>query len=171
MIAAQQLKEMIIEPVLRGMHEWGFKGAANPAAVNLLLGTAYHESLGGTYLHQIGGPAIGLYQIEPDTHEDIWQNYLQYRKTSETREIKLLLPQDARPDFSWIGNYKWHRQLMVNLDYATVMARLVYYRRNFDWPDPHDVPALAEIYKKFFNTEKGGASVDDFINHFPDEIL
>jgi hypothetical protein len=47
----------------------------------LLLGTALTESGDMHYLHQLGnGPALGVYQMEPTTHEDIYDNYLKYKK-------------------------------------------------------------------------------------------
>src|SRR5260221_162978 len=49
------------------------------APVELLLGTALQES-GLTYRVQLGGgPARGLFQMEPNTHDDIWDNFLKYR--------------------------------------------------------------------------------------------
>lgn len=44
-------------------------------AIELLLMIAAHESKLGKYRRQIGGgPALGIYQIEPDTHDSIWDN-------------------------------------------------------------------------------------------------
>jgi hypothetical protein len=54
-------------------------GMHSESAVNLLLGTAAQESQFGTYFRQIGGgPALGVFQMEPDTEIDIWDNYLRY---------------------------------------------------------------------------------------------
>ena len=47
-------------------------------AETLLLGTAKAES-GLIYLKQLKGPALGLYQNEPKTHKDTWDNYLKYK--------------------------------------------------------------------------------------------
>ena len=44
----------------------------------LLIGTCDIESNLGTYLYQINGPALGIYQMEPATHDDIILNYLKY---------------------------------------------------------------------------------------------
>jgi hypothetical protein len=43
-------------------------------AVELLCMIAAHESMCGTYRKQINGPALGLLQIEPFTHDSIWDN-------------------------------------------------------------------------------------------------
>ena len=67
MIDRHQLDRDIIEPVLSRLH------AASPAARALLLGTAAQESAMGRYIRQLrGGPALGIFQMEPATHDDIW---------------------------------------------------------------------------------------------------
>jgi hypothetical protein len=61
----------IIEPVLHHLTEIPY----DRAAAQLLLGTALKESLQLKYRRQIQGPALGYYQMEPATHDDIWNNY------------------------------------------------------------------------------------------------
>ena len=70
-----QLKELIIIPTLHDLVSF------SDDAVQLLLFTCAVESDGGTYLKQLKGPALGIYQMEPETHNDIWQNYIK-SKTS-----------------------------------------------------------------------------------------
>ena len=65
----------IIIPTLKTMN----MGGDNIA--ELLPGTALVESR-LTWRKQMGnGPARGLYQMEIATHDDIWDNYLSYRKS------------------------------------------------------------------------------------------
>ena len=54
MIDADHLRREIVAPALRHIGMW------SEAAENLLLGTAAVESRMGTYLRQIGGPALGM---------------------------------------------------------------------------------------------------------------
>ena len=54
-----------------------------------LLGTARVES-DLRHRRQIGGPALGLFQMEPATHNDIWESYLKYRAQLAERVQKLL---------------------------------------------------------------------------------
>jgi hypothetical protein len=64
-----------IGPVLRqlGLDEYRMQ-----AAEELLLGTALQES-GLIYRRQLNnGPALGLFQMEPATHDDIWADFLTY---------------------------------------------------------------------------------------------
>jgi hypothetical protein len=51
--------------------DWGLH---SDHCVELLAMIAAHESLGGKYRKQIGGPALGLFQIEPVTHNSVWDH-------------------------------------------------------------------------------------------------
>jgi len=51
--------------------DWGLH---SDHCVELLAMICAHESLGGKYRKQIGGPALGLFQIEPVTHNSVWDN-------------------------------------------------------------------------------------------------
>ena len=129
MIDAKDLKYYVIQPVLSAMEPL-WPGASNPAAVNLLLGTAFQESnVGGvTHLRQIGGgPGLGIYQIETATHDDIWETYLGTRP-EKASFVRGLASQNMRED------RPFHDDLISNLRYQTVIARIKYWRRKFNWP-------------------------------------
>lgn len=68
-----QFKSLIVRPALAGARLGG------EAAVNLLTGTCLVES-GLSWLEQIKGPALGIAQMEPATHDDCWVNYLRYQQ-------------------------------------------------------------------------------------------
>lgn len=70
----------------------------SPAAENLLLATCAHESLLGYFLKQHQGTALGIYQIEPATHTDLWQNYLNYRPELTTKINTLTRAYDRQPN-------------------------------------------------------------------------
>ena len=73
MLAATLLRSKVIRPALTKINLW------SRSAEELILGTAIVES-GLTYLKQRGeGPALGLWQGEPATHEDLYTNYLHFR--------------------------------------------------------------------------------------------
>ena len=98
MIHAKQLKSEIVIPTLTDM-ESAFPGASHPAAISLIGGIAYHESKGGTYLRQrsqCGGivqhGGLGLHQVEANTHQSIWNNYLGYKLSRIEYAMKLLPP-------------------------------------------------------------------------------
>ena len=69
MLAAKQMSTLVIKPLPKKLNLW------SPSAEELVLGTAIVES-GLTYLKQHGdGPALGLWQVEPPTHEDLYTNF------------------------------------------------------------------------------------------------
>lgn len=51
--------------------DWGLH---SDHCVELLAMICAHESLGGKHRKQIGGPALGIFQIEPVTHSSVWDN-------------------------------------------------------------------------------------------------
>lgn len=138
MINARQFRDLVVRPSLQEINLW------SQAAENLLVGTAIQES-GLVYLKQLGGgPALGVYQIEPATHADIWKNYLSLRPDSRIQR---------RPDWS----------LITDLAYATAIARLVYYRRPEPLPAADDVEGLGQYWKDHFNTHLGAGRPAEFI--------
>ena len=67
---ASQIRSMVIRPSLKKL------GLHSTSAEELVPGTAIVES-GLTYLKQHGeGPALGLWQVGPATHEDLYTNFL-----------------------------------------------------------------------------------------------
>ena len=145
MLDPEQFRRLVIRPAVRRLGLW------SPAAERLLLGTALTES-GLTWLAQKGGgPALGIFQIEPATHADVWANYLAYREDLASR-VAWLASSGSRQD-----------QLVWNLAYATAIARLIYYRRPEPLPAADDLQSLARYYKTHFNTLKGKAKVEDFL--------
>jgi len=131
-------------------------GMNSPAAVNLLLGTAAHESHLGRWTRQMGGgPARGIYQMEPDTEKDIWENYLKFRPHLVT--ILTAVTGVTGPD---------PEQLEHNLTYATAMARLHYWRENEPLPAYNDIPALAKYWDDHYNKNPNKGHVWEFIQNY-----
>lgn len=148
-IDSKQLREEIIRPTLKMM------GAHSESAENLVFGTAAHESHCGTYVKQVSGPALGIYQMEPATYEDIWRNYL----TSRTRRDEVL---------SWgLYGVKPPAEAMVyDMRLATIMCRLHYMRFSEALPQADDLQGLAEYWKKYYNTKLGKGTPDKFISDY-----
>lgn len=148
MLSVKQFRVDIVRPVLLHLEMW------SKAAENLMVGTALQES-GLTYLRQVGGgPALGVFQMEPKTHDDIWKNYLMFR-------AKILLRVNDYKNLSPSEN-----MLIGNLNYATAMARVHYYRRSEPLPDADDIESLGEYWKYFYNTPAGAGTVEEFIENY-----
>lgn len=133
------------------------------AARRLLLGTAMHESGGLTYIDQVTGagdtqlgPAYGLYQIEPATHDDVYANFLRYKPALEQRVLS----------FAASAPNRIH-QLATNMAYATAMARVIYLRAPAKLPDADDLPGLAAYWKQFYNTPLGKGTAAQWLLHYP----
>lgn len=155
----KHLRDLVITPVLRHL------GMYSPAAVQLVLGTAIQES-GGFHLMQLGGgPALGLYQMEPATHDDIWRTFLYYRPDIADRVRTLELP-------GWYDDDN-AREMEGNLYYATALCRLRYWRVSEPLPPPDDIHSIARYWKYHYNTHLGKGSTDEFLHnwqrHAPEE--
>ncbi|RFD18478.1 hypothetical protein DY926_16415 [Komagataeibacter melaceti] len=139
-----QLKRGIIAPALAHI------GLGGDAAVNLLAGTALVES-GLAYTRQIHGPALGLWQMEPATHDDIWATFLP--------DVRLSLLRGAVLDLAahWPARLA---QLAGNLPYACAMARLKYYRAPEPLPAATDAAAMCRMWKGTYNSNLGAGAAD-----------
>ena len=148
MLNPQHVLELVIRPTLE------FLDLASPSAERLLLGTAITESR-LRHLRQFGGgPALGLYQIEPATHRDLFENFLDYPRRHALRDRLQGL---AAPSESL------DRRLIANLSYATAAARLIYFRRPEALPDAGDLQAIAGYWKAHYNTSRGAGTPWHFI--------
>ncbi|KJZ13650.1 hypothetical protein TW85_13140 [Marinomonas sp. S3726] len=142
---SQKFREDVIRPTL---NELGYGG---DAAEELLLGTAAHESHLKYRTQKGGGPALGLYQMEPKTHNDIWENFLDYDKTGLADKISNFLDSDNKLD-----------NLENNDRYATGMARAHYLRVNSPLPKSGDLDGQAKYWKDHYNTRNGKGTLDKY---------
>ena len=113
----------------------------------LLLLTICTESDMGALLRQVKGPAKGITQIEPATERETLSWLKKYRPGIYEKIHKLRVP--ARLDI---------HEAEYNAAYAVAMAYSVYVMRKVN-PARCSTRRLAEIYKKYYNTYKGKATV------------
>ncbi len=150
MLDCSQFRAYIIEPVLSKIQ------AYSKDAEELLVFTCAAESLGGTLLAQVGGPALGIYQMEPNTYTDIWTNYIRARNQLATL-MALHFGCNRIPDVE---------RLVYDLHFATAMTRIHYLRCSGKIPKADDVEGLWEYYKQHYNTPKGKAKQDESIKKY-----
>jgi len=157
-INAGQLRSLVVKPVLAALEL-----PAADVAENLIMGTAAHESHLGDYIEQVGGgPAMGIFQMEPATLNDCYENYLDYstRAALKAKVDSFLAPHPALAD----GTPDKAAQLATNLAYATAMCRIRYYRAPAAMPtDPNDINGLAAYWKQYYNTPLGAGTVEQFV--------
>lgn len=123
-------------------------------AVNLLMGTAAQESHLGKYRKQIGGgPAIGIFQMEPATFNDIVNNYLRYKPN-----LALKIKRVARVSSFKAGDIESNDLL------AICMARVHYLR--VKEVIPSDLDGWARYWKRYFNTPIGKGTEEEFIANY-----
>jgi hypothetical protein len=141
MLNISQFRELIVKSTLNDLVMY----SAN--AEELLIFTCAVESEGGTYLHQVKGPALGIFQMEPMTYTDIWQNYI---KSHGPLSLRLFSNFDVTgmptPD-----------RMIYDLRFAAAMARIFYARVNEPLPDCTNENAIWDYYKRYYNTPKGAA--------------
>jgi hypothetical protein len=148
-IKPEQLRELIND-VLHYM------GKHSDAAVELLMLTAATESHCGTYINQVGGPALGIFQMEPATEQDIFKNYLLYNQDLRAEIL----------DFKFSVYTHESLNLRANLPYQIAIARVHYLRVSAPLPDATDIKGLAEYWKKYWNTPLGKGKVNEAIDNY-----
>lgn len=127
------------------------------AALNLLLGTSAQESFFGTCIRQLGGgPALGVFQMEPKTELDTWENYLSTRYYRRTAMVKIC------GVFSYYnsGAMEW------NLAYQTCMARLHYRRIPEPFPKSDDIEGLGRYWDTHWNRNPEKGTVKEFVQNY-----
>lgn len=146
-----QLRGEIIRPVLR------YLGLHSQSAEALVIGTALVES-NARYVRQLGnGPALGIWQMEPATHDDIWDNFLRYNYALRIKVSALATPAAVTPGA---------REMAGNLFYGAAMCRLHYWRVAEPLPTIGDYVGLAKYWKTHYNTHRGAGSVSEALPHF-----
>jgi hypothetical protein len=149
MPTAQEFVRDVIAPALETIN----KGTL--AARQLMLGVAIQESQ-LKYLRQIGGgPALGYFQMEPATHDDIWKTYLTPDKSGLSEKILVLAGlKTGLPDSGL---------LVTNHKYACAMARCVFTRTSDPLPPAGGIKAMAALWKTKYNTGGGAGTEDEYI--------
>jgi len=147
MLAVSQLREFVIKPALLDLTMY------SEDAEELLVFTCATESNGCSFIKQVNGPALGIYQMEPATYNDIWQNYIM-KKGSLVMQMSTNFNAHRMPD---------EQRLIYDLRFASAMCRLHYARIVNPIPAHDDIEALWLYYKTYYNTSLGAAIKEDSI--------
>jgi len=148
MLDPAQFTKHIIRPALEAIDLY------SEAAAELLLGTAIQESR-LTYLKQIGGgPALGVFQMEPATHDDLYTNFLAYKQKLSAKVGQLIVTPIPAAEMIW------------NLYYAAAMARIQYYRDSAPLPEAGDISRQASYWKRVYNTTAGAGTEAEYLENW-----
>ena len=150
MINPKQLRS-IVEQTLKSIDLY------SPDATNLILGTIAQESNFGTFIKQIKGPALGICQMEPNTFNDIVENYLNYRHPLKIKILVETNTQRLEP-----------QALESNLSLSIAMCRIHYLRQ--PEPIPSNIEGYAQYWKQHYNTHLGKGTEEQFIKNYISHI-
>jgi hypothetical protein len=148
---SQQLLDYIIKPTLEYME--GNYNSKN--AQMLLLATAAIESKCGYYIKQINGPALGIWQMEPATYDDIIDNCDAINENNIKYYNKI-------HNLWGFDNYGVVHALISHPMYACAMARLKYSMNTAPLPVYNDMHEIYEYYKRIYNTPLGASTFEKF---------
>ena len=143
------------------LHDWVAPALALlPSSLNTLarrqivLGTGYKES-GYIHTRQMGGgPALGFWQMEPDTHDDVRDNFLAYRPDLKAAAEKAAGQPSPTAEL-----------LVTNPVYAALMCAIQYYRSPLILPRAFDAFGQASMWKRVYNGPGAGV-VADAVQYF-----
>ncbi|HAV1338022.1 TPA: hypothetical protein JG819_004686 [Vibrio parahaemolyticus] len=172
----RQLLEYVVRPVLKDA------GWHSVAAEQQLMGTCAAES-GGVFITQLdNGPARGLFQMEPNTHFDIYNNYLRFRddrfeiaasylsSDEKSQLVYGVVCTNSNNDDKKLKSACSEIEdgaLIYNLAYQAIMCRIHYLRVPDALPPAGDIDAMARYWKEHYNTGKGKGDEEHFISNFP----
>lgn len=150
---AQQLHDHIINPTL----EYMGSNYNTVEARFLLLCTAAIESDCGHYIKQVGGPALGIWQMEPATHDDIWSECDALNCNVFSKKIYN------------ICGYASDDALVESPRYSCAMARLKYSMDTKALPKYNggtdlDLDMFYRYYKRVYNTEHGKSTFSKWVD-------
>lgn len=144
-IAAADFRQQVVVPALLALEPAGIP--CTQIAADLLMATAAIESGLGTYLVQRGGPALGVFQIQP----------------ASLASCLTRLTSAQRAALGWLKNPQgYSAQVATNLVLAAAICRLFY------WQVPTPLPlrtadGLWGYYKRWWNTLAGAATEAEFL--------
>ena len=139
-ISAAHLTQFVIKPTLESLDMY------SQTAEKLLLGTAAQES--GFNPLKTSGDALGIYQITPDRHRNVWDQYLAFRPNLASK-VRGLASQHQflkAPDL----------ELRTNMAYSTAIAWAIYLQSDVQFPEADDAEGLSLLWQQNFSHAKTG---------------
>lgn len=151
-IDPKQLLEYVVRPALSELVD-GPIHMASGAAEQIVMGTAATESK-LRWIRQVGGgPAVGLWQMEPVTFYDIrdrfakTQPYLWNALGASSIDLK---PEPLELAYNW--------------KLAALCCRVKYLMSSMPLPALNDIAGMAHMWKVVYNTAGGSGKESDFIH-------
>jgi hypothetical protein len=150
-INPKQLRDLITRTLKEIPHGY------SEDAVELLMMIAAHESRLGTYLRQVGGPALGVFQMEPATHDDVWENGDSCVSNASSMGYDL----------------ECADMLEYDIRYQIFMARQKLFMISEPLPSSEgasseNISLMSDYCKEYWNTVDGSADAFEYFNAYLD---
>ena len=129
-----------------------------PVAQHLVVETLAHESDGFTCLKQVGGPALGMCQMELPTWNDLWFRFLQANHVKFADLLSKLRVECAYGEFPKFQDLRW------NIRLAIAMCRLKYFSHPAPLPDD-TLEARAAYWGYVYQTTRDPAKIALYMAH------
>ena len=157
-ICAEELRHYVVRPTLKHLKMW------SPAAENLLLGTAARESELGFHIKQDNHQALGIYQISPRMHRNIWDYYL----AGKSDLSSLVRGLASQREFLCHP----HHELATNLSYATAIAWMIYHRtgKTIHSMEEDDIKSFGKLWHNHFHRHNPG-TIQSFVDCYQKLII
>lgn len=144
-----QLINHVIIPTLNEIPK-GFSSEAVLAVIMIIA----HESKRGEFIHQVGGPALGLIQMEPATHDDTWKHADSIWRNAEL--LGIITHDEHVNDI-----HPPAERLTYDLRYNVFMARQRLFMKPGKLPITSDT--MSEYLKIHWNSINGSANFDSYM--------
>lgn len=146
----KQLTELVIIQTLKEIPN----GYSNEAVTAIQMIIA-HESNGGKYIAQIRGPALGIIQMEPFTHDQTWKFGESIQRNAEALKIVTR--------GTGVRNVPNAKRLIYDLRYNVFMARQRLFMFTTKLPKKED--QIAIYLKKYWNAG-GKATAEEYYDDY-----
>ena len=143
------MKKSIIKIIKLALQHLGLD---SEDARSLIYRTGKAESGYKTLQQYGGGPALGFFQMEPNTAIDIWDNYVMYRPKYRDKLYALGFDEGAL-EFC----------LLSNIGLQAAFCRLHYRRVPSALPKANDLEEQAKYWKVYYNSHLGKGTVKHFM--------
>lgn len=150
-ICPKELQHLVIKPTLE------YLGDFSLSAQTLLVATAAIESELGFHLAEEHSRGLGVYRINPRSHQLVWDQYLA-KDPDLASKVRGLASQRE-----FLANP--HNELTTNLRYATAIAWMLYKRKDKPLPEASDITAMGKFWRRHFHS-RPHASLEAFINRY-----
>ena len=160
-INAAQLLKFVVRPTLERMT------MAGEAAEQLVMGTIAVESDMGHFVRQMGGPAVGIGQMEPATAADLLFRYLNRRDDTARRfQNAFSLINDTKISWNSVPINLILNKLTSDLAFSVALVRLRYWVVPEALPAAGDLRGLGRYWKAHYNTAQGAGTAMLFVRKY-----